>query len=68
MANKLQPAVIRFAAEKVGGMSALARICGVKRQAPPQWTEIPIRHVHKIHEATSIPLADLRPDVFKGAA
>ena len=68
MTKKHQPAVILFACEKVGGPAALARHLGIKRQAIPQWTEIPIRHVHKIKEITGIPLVDLRPDVFKGDA
>ncbi len=68
MSKKKQDAVIRFACEKAGGMATLARHLGVKRQAIPQWTEIPIRHVHKIKEITGIPLVDLRPDVFKGDA
>ncbi len=67
MIKKRQPAVILYACEKVGGSAVLARHLGIKRQAIPQWTEIPIRHVHKINEVTGIPLVDLRPDVFKGA-
>lgn len=68
MAKKPSMAVIAFACEKAGGMAALARELGIKRQAIGQWTEIPIRHVHKVNEVTGIPLTDLRPDVFRGAA
>jgi DNA-binding transcriptional regulator YdaS (Cro superfamily) len=68
MTKKRQSAVILYACEKVGGSAALARHLGIKRQAIPQWTEIPIRHVHKIKEVTGIPLGDLRPDVFKEGA
>lgn len=68
MAKKTQAAVIAFACEKAGNTAVLARHLGINRQAVHQWTEIPIRHVHKIHEVTGIPLNDLRPDVFKGGA
>ena len=64
MSKKSQAAVILFACEKAGGISNLARHLGIARQAIPQWTEIPIRHVHKIHKVTGIPLQDLRRDVF----
>lgn len=66
MAKKPQPAVIAFACEKAGNAAALARKLGISKQAVSQWTEIPIRHVHKIKEVTGIPLTDLRPDVFRG--
>lgn len=68
MSKKTQQAVILFACEKAGGSAKLARHLGIKRQAIPQWSEIPIRHVHKIHEVTQIPLTDLRPDVFRTGA
>ena len=68
MVKKSQAAVIAFACEKAGSAAELARRLGIKRQAIIQWTEIPIRHVHKVNEVTGIPLTDLRPDVFRGAA
>ena len=68
MVKKNPMAVIAFACEKAGSAAELARKLGIKRQAIGQWSEIPIRHVHKVHEVTGIPLTDLRPDVFRGAA
>jgi DNA-binding transcriptional regulator YdaS (Cro superfamily) len=68
MSKKSQPAVIAFACEKAGNAAALARQLGISKQAISQWTEIPIRHVHRVNEVTGIPLTDLRPDVFRGAA
>lgn len=65
MSKKTPAAVIAFACEKAGGAAALARKLGIKRQAVHQWTEVPIRHVHAVHEVTRIPLTDLRPDVFR---
>lgn len=68
MSRKHQPAVIAFACEKAGGATELARKLGISKQAVSQWSEIPIRHVHRVHEVTRIPLTDLRPDVFHPAS
>lgn len=68
MAKKPATAVVAFACEKAGSASELARKLGISKQAISQWTEIPIRHVHRVNEVTGIPLTDLRPDVFRGAA
>lgn len=68
MSTKKTAAVIAFACEKTGGGAELARRLGISKQAISQWSEIPIRHVHKVHEVTGIPLTDLRPDVFRPAS
>jgi len=56
--------VIREAAEKVGGVPALARQLGVSRQAIYQWTEIPLERTADVERITGIPRSRLRPDLF----
>lgn len=47
-----------------GGLSAIARICGISVPAVSQWRRIPVERVLKIEKATGIPREALRPDIY----
>jgi hypothetical protein len=42
----------------------IARILGVSKQSITRWTDIPLRHVRKIAEATGLEKKILRPSDF----
>jgi len=56
--------------EKVGGQSALAKMCGVRQSAVWNWLNrhgskgIPPQYVVTVERATGIPRHEIRPDVF----
>lgn len=56
--------IVRRAAERVGGVPALAREIGVSRQALYQWTRIPAGKVGSLSRATGLSERLLRPDLF----
>jgi hypothetical protein len=56
--------IIRIAASRVGGVPELASRIGVTRQAIYQWREVPASRVGAIAEASGLPRADLRPDLY----
>jgi len=59
-------AILREAAQRVGGMSALAQSIGLTRSAIYQWkSRIPAERVMDIESATGIPRTRLRPDLYK---
>ena len=59
-------AILREAAQRVGGMSALAQSIGLTRSAIYQWKgRIPAERVMDIEEATGIPRTRLRPDLSR---
>ncbi len=61
--------IVSRAAEKAGGISALARSLGVSRQAVFQWKRIPAERVLAIEVHTGVPRYELRPDLYpRGAA
>lgn len=47
-----------------GGVSALADILGVSRQAVWQWEQVPIKYLKQIETDTGIPRQLLRPDLY----
>lgn len=47
-----------------GGVSALADILGVSRQAVWQWEQVPIKYLKQIEADTGIPRQLLRPDLY----
>lgn len=64
--TKPLPIVVK-AAEKAGGISALARSLGVSRQAVFQWKRIPAERVLAIEVHTGVPRYELRPDLYPRA-
>lgn len=49
-----------------GQQIALAKHLGLYPSTVSQWKDVPPEHVRKVHEFTGIPLAKLRPDLYKG--
>jgi DNA-binding transcriptional regulator YdaS (Cro superfamily) len=56
--------LIRAAAEKVGGIVALAARLGITKSAVSQWDRVPAEHVLRVSELTGVSVHELRPDVF----
>ena len=50
-----------LALAKAGGVSALARLCGVSRQTVQKWERIPVQHLRVVSQSLNIPLEDLLP-------
>lgn len=59
MTDGLQKAI-----QAAGSAAALADILEIRPQAISQWKRIPAERCRPISEATGIPLAELRPDLF----
>jgi DNA-binding transcriptional regulator YdaS (Cro superfamily) len=57
-------AVVQQAADRVGGMSALARMLGIKHTAFYRWWRVPASRVLPIEKATGISRHELRPDLY----
>lgn len=57
-------AVIRDAADKIGGMSELARRLGITRSAVHQWDRIPAKRVLEVERETNVSRHELRPDLY----
>lgn len=55
---------IRAAAQKVGGIVALARALGLTKGAVSQWDKVPPEHVLTVESLTGVSRHVLRPDVF----
>ena len=55
---------IREAAEKVGGVVALAHALGLTKGAVSQWERVPPEHVLKLEGLTGVSRHVLRPDIF----
>lgn len=55
---------VKIAAEKIGGVVALARKLGVKHPSLHNWTRVPDRHCLEIEKLSGISRHDLRPDIF----
>lgn len=51
-----------LALEKAGGVTALARLCGVTRQSVQKWDRIPQDHIRRVSRELDIPLEDLLPE------
>jgi TorA maturation chaperone TorD len=56
------------AIEAAGGVRALARALGISQPAISSWKRIPSDRLVAVEAATGIPRAELRPDLFAGAA
>lgn len=57
---------IEKAVQIAGGQQKLATMLGVKQQHVYSWLKkrVPAERCRPIHEATGVPLAELRPDLF----
>jgi len=61
--NKRSPELMNvFAA--AGGVGALALRLGLSRQAVAVWHRVPLKHLNKVSELTSLPRQLIRPDLF----
>ena len=47
-----------------GGVGALALRLGLSRQAVAVWHRVPLKHLNKVSELTSLPRQLIRPDLF----
>lgn len=56
--------IVSQAAEKAGGVVALARELGIKHTAMYSWTRVPAERVLDIERVTGISRHELRPDIF----
>jgi len=48
----------------LGGLSKVARECGLKPQSVAQWRRVPAHHVLRIESAFGVSRHELRPDIF----
>lgn len=55
---------IREAADRIGGIVALAKALGITKGAVSQWERVPAEHVLLVERLTGVSRHDLRPDVF----
>lgn len=56
--------IVSDAAEKAGGVVALARELGIRHTALYSWTRVPAERVLDIERITGISRHELRPDIF----
>ena len=56
--------VVQQAADRVGGVVALAKKLGIKHSAFHRWNQVPATRVLPIERATGISRHDLRPDLY----
>ncbi len=56
--------IVERAAEKAGGVVALARELGIKHNAMYSWTRVPAERVIDLERITGISRHELRPDIF----
>lgn len=64
MEEKLQ-AGLDAALKAVGTGAALAKKLGIRKEAIYQWSAVPVARVVAVEEATGVPRATLRPDLFE---
>ena len=55
--------IVEDAAEKSGGLVALATALGIKHQALYGWTRVPAERVLEMERITGIPREEIRPDL-----
>ncbi|MET3924571.1 Cro/CI family transcriptional regulator [Devosia sp. 2618] len=55
--------IVEVAAEKSGGLVALATALGIKHQALYSWTRVPAERVLDMERITGIPREQIRPDL-----
>ena len=60
--------IVAKAAEKAGGVVALARELGIKHTAMYSWKRVPAERVLDIERVSGISRHELRPDIFGKAA
>ncbi len=58
------PKIVHQAAEKIGGLSELARRLGIKHTAFYRWSEVPPLRVLEIEKITGVSRHELRPDLY----
>jgi DNA-binding transcriptional regulator YdaS (Cro superfamily) len=63
MVEPPRPPILIHTANKVGGLPALAKLLGIKRQAIYQWKKIPADRVIEIETLTRVSRHELRPDL-----
>lgn len=56
--------IVTKAAEKAGGVVALARELGIKHTALYSWNRVPAERVLDVERISGISRHDLRPDIF----
>ena len=56
--------IVERAAEKAGGVVALARELGIKHNALYSWNRVPAERVLDIERITGISRHEQRPDIF----
>jgi DNA-binding transcriptional regulator YdaS (Cro superfamily) len=61
-------AVVQQAADRVGGISELARKLGIRHTAFYRWKQVPSARVLPIERATGISRHALRPDLYPPSA
>lgn len=57
--------IVEIAAEKSGGLVALAADLGIKHQALYSWTRVPAERVIDIERITGVSRHDIRPDLSR---
>lgn len=55
---------LRKAIDRIGSISATARLLGIPRQAVQAWTVPPMKHVKRIAEASGVSEAELMRGVL----
>ena len=60
--------VVEQAAEKAGGVVALARELGIKHTALYSWKRVPAERVLDIERISGVSRHEMRPDIFGGEA
>ncbi len=53
------------AIKAAGGVTALARGLGIRREAIYQWDKVPSERIVEIERLTRVPREDLRPDLYR---
>lgn len=56
--------LIRTAADRVGGVTALANLLGITKGAVSQWERVPAGHVLRVEALTGLSRHTMRPDIF----
>lgn len=56
--------VVQEAADRVGGISELARRLGITHPALYHWPRVPANRVLQIEKLTGISRHDMRPDIY----
>lgn len=56
--------IVEKAAEKVGGIVALARKLGIRHASMYSWKKVPAERVLMIEKITGVSRHEIRPDIF----